>query len=99
MVDNNTEMAVVRGGFVNPNEAMVNLTWGGQNYDLTNPVLYDMPEADLKGMLAEVIRAGGDGIAADANVGPMSDYVVMRHEATATRPHRLITVRPKTAFG
>ena len=99
MENNTQEIAVVRGGFVNPNEARVNLTWGGQNYDLSDPVLYDIPEVTLKGVLAEIIRSGGDGITADQDVGPMADYVVTRHEPTAARPHRLITVRPKTAFG
>ncbi len=96
MVDNNI---VVAQGDVTEHEAMVNLTWNGQNYDLRNPVLYEIPEADLKGMLSEVIRAGGDGIPADGDVGPMADYVVQRHGPTATRPFRLITVRPKTEFG
>lgn len=89
----------VQGGFVNPGEALVNLTWGGQNYDLRTPVLYDIGEADLKSALAEIIRSGGEGIPADADVGPMADYVVTRYEPTETRPSRLITVRPKTAFG
>jgi hypothetical protein len=95
----NNEIMPVRGGFVNPNEAKVNLTWANQNYDLSNPVLFDMPEEDLKGMLAEIIRAGGDGIPADADIGPMAHFVVSRHEPTETRPHRMIMVRPKTSFG
>lgn len=99
MENNTQEIVVVRGGFVNPNEAKVNLTWGGQNYDLSDPVPYDISEADLKGMVCEIIRAGGDGIPADADVAAMADFKVDRHLPTETRPHRLITLRPKTAFG
>lgn len=97
MVDNNIEQ--VRGGFINPTEARVNLTWNAQNFDLRDPVLFDIPEADLRGMVAEIIRAGGDGIPADQDVGPLADFVVARYEPTATRPERLISIRPKTSFG
>ena len=81
-----------------PAEAMVNLTWG-QNYDLRDPVPYDISEEALRGILSEVIRSGGDGIPADENVAPLANFVISRYEPTETRPHRLITVRPKTAFG
>lgn len=93
------QQEIVVGGFVGPTEAKVNLTWSGQNYDLSDPVPYDVPEATLKAALSEIIRSGGDGIPADQDVAMLANYVVMRHEPTATRPSRLITVRPKTEFG
>jgi hypothetical protein len=99
MVDNAVQDVVpVRGGFVNPNEATVNLTWG-QNYDLRSPVPYDISEADLKSMVCEIIRSGGDGIPADQDVAVMADFKVDRHPPTEIRPHNLITLRPKTSFG
>jgi len=93
------DIVQVGGGFVGPNEAKVNLSWGGQNYDLSNPVPLDITDADLKGVLSEVIRAGGDGIPADQDVGPMANFVVERLGPTARRPHNLIMVQPKTEFG
>lgn len=93
------QQEIVVGGFVGPTEAKVNLTWAGQNYDLTDPVPYDIPEEQLRAALSEVIRAGDDGIPADQDVAMMANFVVRRYEPTATRPSRLITVRPKTEFG
>ncbi len=93
------QQEIVVGGFVNPTEAKVNLTWSGQNYDLSDPVPYDISEATLKAALSEIIRSGGDGIPADQDVAMLANYVVMRHEPTATRPYRLISIRPKTEFG
>lgn len=101
MVDNNIEVArnvAVPDLDINPTEARVNLTWG-QNYDLRDPVLYDISDADLKGMVAEIIRAGGDEIPADQDVGPLSNFVVDRHGPTEARPWNLIVLRAKTSFG
>ncbi len=84
---------------VNQSEARVNLTWNSNNYDLANPVMFDVTDEDLKGMVAEIIRAGGDGIPADQDVGPIADFVVSRYEPTATRPQYMLALRPKTSFG
>lgn len=80
-------------------EARVNVTWGGQNGDLPDPVAYDSTDDAIKGMLAEAIRNGSiPGLRADANVD-LRDFVVDRFEANEARPYRAIMVRPKTAFG
>ncbi len=93
------DIVQVQGGFVGPNEARVNLAWSNQNYDLANPVPYDISDADLKAALSEIIRSGGDGIPADQDVGPLQNFILERRPPTATRPHNLIIVRPKTEFG
>lgn len=81
------------------NEARVNVTWGGQNGDLTAPVPYDAPEGDIKQWVAEAIRSGNvPGIRADAQVD-LADFVIDRHPAHEGRPHNLIGLRPKTPFG
>jgi hypothetical protein len=87
---------VVRG--IRDDEARVNVTWGGQNGDLPDPVHVDSADGDVKQMLAEASRGGGiPGIAADRNVD-LGDFVVDRFAAKDDLPNR-ISVRPKTPFG
>ncbi len=81
-------------------EAVLNVTWAGQNGELPDPVPYDAADGDLKQMAAEAIR-GGDipGIAADPGVN-LADFIVDRFGPVAgeIEHHRLI-LRPKTPFG
>ena len=80
-------------------EAMVNVTWNGQNGDLPDPVSYDSTDGDVLQMVTEAVRSGSiPGIPADTSAD-FTDFVVDRFEATEARPNRLISVRPKTPFG
>lgn len=84
---------------IEPYQARLNITFGGQNGDLPDPITYDTADTTIRAMVEEAIRNGGiPGIAATANVD-LTDYKVDRFEPTEARPHRLISVRPKTAFG
>lgn len=83
---------------INVNEARVNITYGGANADLPDPVLFDTPDLDVKRWVTEAIVAGIPGMTADPNVN-LQDFVVDRFEANDVRPYRLIQVRPKTPFG
>jgi hypothetical protein len=81
------------------NEAQIGITWSGQFGELPDPVLYDLPDADIRAMALEAVRSGSvPGIRADANAN-LTDFVVDRFAATADRPYNAIFVRPKTPFG
>ena len=80
-------------------EARVNVTYQGQNGELRDPVFFQSTDGDVKNWVTEAIRNGGvPGIGADANAD-FRDYVVDRFGPTEARPHNLIQIRPKTAFG
>jgi hypothetical protein len=80
-------------------EARVNVTYGGQNGDLPDPVSYDATDGDVKGWVTEAVRAGGiPGIPATADAD-FRDFVVDRFPTNETRPYNLIQLRPKTPFG
>lgn len=86
-------------GDVRENEARVNVTWGGQNGDLTDPVPFDSADGDIKQWITEAVRTGTvPGIRADA-AADFHDFVVDRFPATDVRPYKLIQLRPKTPFG
>jgi hypothetical protein len=79
--------------------ARVNITHGGANGDLPDPVNFDATDGDIKQWATEAVSGGGvPGITADTNVD-FTDYVVDRFTATDVRPHPLIQLRPKTPFG
>jgi hypothetical protein len=80
-------------------EARVNVTYGGQNGDLPDPVFFDSSDGDVKGFITEAVRNGSiPGIPADATAD-FTDFVVDRFAPTEERPYNLIQLRPKTPFG
>jgi hypothetical protein len=84
---------------IQDNEARVNVTWKQQNGELPDPVFRDAAEGDIKGWVTEAVRNGGvPGIEADRDAD-FRDFVVDRFPPTEARPHHLIQIRPKTAFG
>ena len=87
---------------IGENEALVNVTWAGQNGDLPDPVAYDATDGDVRQWVTEAVRAGTiPGIGADPNAA-FGDYVVDRFPATGEgedeKPNRIM-IRPKTPFG
>lgn len=84
---------------IGAHQARLNITWGGQNGDLLEPVPFQAPEAQLKAWAVEAVR-GGDvpGIAADPRVN-LDDFVVDRFPATEEIPVHRLFLRPKTPFG
>lgn len=80
-------------------EARVNITYGGKNGDLPDPVMFQSGDGDVKTWVTEAVRAGSvPGL--DAHAAPdLADFVVDRFAATEARPYNLIQVRPKTPFG
>lgn len=84
---------------IGANDARVNVTYGGNNGDLPDPVSFDASDADVKQWVTEAVRGGGvPGIKADAEAN-FADFVVDRFTANEARPFNMIQVRPKTPFG
>ena len=84
---------------IGEHEARVNVTFGGSNGDLPDPVSFDATDGDIKQWVTEAIRTGGiPGIAANP-MASLEDFVVDRFDANEARPHRLLQLRPKTPFG
>ncbi len=80
-------------------EARVNITWGGQNGDLTDPVSFAATDAEIRLWAAEAIRAGTvAGVRPDRLVS-FDGFMVDRFPSTAQIPFNRIFVRPKTPFG
>lgn len=80
-------------------EARVNITYGGKNGDLPDPVFFQSTDGDVKNWITEAVRAGSvPGLDAAPNAN-FDDYVIERFAADAVRPYNLIQVRPKTPFG
>lgn len=79
--------------------AVVNVTFGGQNGELVDPVAYDSSDEQIKRFVAEVLATGEvRGITATAEAN-LNDFKVDRYPPTEARRHNLIMVRPKTPFG
>jgi hypothetical protein len=78
-------------------EAILNITWAGQNGDLPNPILFDSSDTDIRRWATEAVQGGLPGITADAAVN-FQDFVVERFTATNGLPNRVV-LRPKTPFG
>jgi len=85
---------------IRADQAVLNITWAGQNGDNPDAVLYDSSDVEILRIAQEGIRAGYvPGIKMDATA-ELKDFVVDRFPATADppMPSRLI-IRPKTPFG
>jgi hypothetical protein len=89
---------------IQAHEAMVNVTYNGQNFELPDPVNYTAGDGDIKAWVSEAIRTGSiRGVAADPNVD-LANFVVDRFDAPADpapgqRSHNAVFLRPKTAYG
>jgi hypothetical protein len=84
---------------VGPGQARLNVTYGGANGDLPDPVSFDATDGDIRQWITEAVRTGGvPGVAAAPNAD-FHDFVVDRFPPTEARPYNLIQVRPKTPFG
>jgi len=80
-------------------EARLNITWGGQNGDLPDPVAFDADDETVLQWATEAIRGGAvPGVAADANPD-LDGYIVDRFEAVEDVPYNRLVVRNKTAYG
>lgn len=80
-------------------EATLNVTWSGQNGNLSDPVPFNSTDGELKAWASEAIRNGDiPGVNADAGVD-LSDFAVDRYRATADKPYNSLFIRPKTPFG
>ncbi len=80
-------------------QARLNITYGGQNGELRDPIPYASSDADIIRWATEAVQNGdiaGIGAHADAS---FRDFVVQRFTPTEERPYNLIFLRPKTPFG
>lgn len=79
-------------------QAVLNVTWNGNNGDMPDAVSYDATDADIKQMVSEAVRTGYvPGIDAD-NAVDLRDFVVDRFAAKDGQPNRIF-VRAKVPFG
>lgn len=80
-------------------EARLNISYGGQNGDLPDPVSFDSTDGDVKAFAEEAVRNGNvPGINPDPNA-TFEDFVVDRYEANEEVDYNRLMVRPKTPFG
>ncbi|MCK9567621.1 hypothetical protein M0R72_01565 [Candidatus Pacearchaeota archaeon] len=81
------------------NEAIVNVTWAGNNGDLRDPVSFDATDEEIRAWVTEAVRTGGvANIPADPNAD-FTDFVIDRYAATEETPFCRLFARPKTPFG
>jgi hypothetical protein len=80
-------------------EARVNITYGGKNGDLPDPVMFQSADGDIKAWVTEAVRTGGIPGIDEAPNADFGDFVIDRFAAGEARPYNLIQVRPKTPFG
>ena len=80
-------------------EALVNVTYDGQNGDMPNPVPAEASQEDVLAWVAEALRSGDvPGIPADPRPD-LLDFVVERIPVSAAYPYVRLMVRPKADFG
>lgn len=91
------EAVLVNEWIVAAGEAVLNISWQGQNGDLPNPILYDSTDADIRRWATEAVRGGIRGIDADPTVN-FQDFIVERVAAKDGLPPRVL-LRGKTEFG
>lgn len=82
-----------------PNEAKLNITYGGEQGDLPDPIPYDATDEEIIRAATECLRDGYiPGIDAVANPD-FTDFVVDRFPAKEDVPINRLSLRPKTPFG
>jgi hypothetical protein len=80
------------------NEAVLEITYQGQQGTLTDPVPWDAADGDLKQWATEALQAGGiPGLDATPNAD-FTDFVVHKFDAKDGLPNRIV-IRPKTEYG
>lgn len=80
-------------------EAVLNITWAGQNGNLAEPVPFSATNAELKAWAMEAIRGGNvPGISADRSVD-LSDSKVDRFPPNADRNYNYFVIRANTPYG
>lgn len=82
---------------IGAHEAVLTITYDGEQGELPDPILYDSSEADIIRWATEAVRGGIPGIA--PRLDPDLDgYRVQRFAATDEVPNRVVC-RPKTEYG
>lgn len=80
-------------------EAILNITYAGQNGDLVDMVDFEALETEIKMWATEAVRTGGvPGITADPDANLLDDFVLERFPSKDGMPNRLL-LHPKTPFG
>ena len=79
-------------------DALLNITFAGENGDLKETVDFDATDDQIRIWATEAVRAGGiPGISAHPDVD-FTSFVVDRFSAKDDLPCRVV-LRPKTPFG
>lgn len=83
---------------MNEEEAVVVITYGGEQGELTSPVRFDAAHADVLAWTKEALESNSvRGISPQEEID-LSDFVVTPYVARDGLPNRLV-VRVKTPFG
>lgn len=79
-------------------QAVVNVTYGGQNGEMPDQVFFDKTDDELIEIVQEALQGGGiPGIDMQPNAD-LEGFVVERYNAEDDLPNRFM-VRPKVPFG
>lgn len=95
MVDN---VLPLNANIIPDGYARLNITHGGNNGDLNDPIPVDMSDAEVLRIAEESIGNGSIAGIPAARIR-LTDYIVDRFAPTEGRPYSLIQLRPKTPFG
>lgn len=99
MVDEQQEVPQAIGEVIDAGMAKLTITYGGQQGDLPDLVMYDSADSDLKQVATESVRAGYvPGIDGDQDAD-FTDFVVDRFPSRDDVPFNRLALRPKTPFG
>lgn len=80
-------------------QARLNITFGGFNGDLADPIGAELTDGDVKQIAAEALAAGSViGVPAHSGAD-LRDFVVERFAPTEGFAYTRILLRPKTPFG
>jgi hypothetical protein len=80
-------------------EALLNITWSGQNGDLPSPIPALASDADIIAWATEALQTGSvPGIRADRRAN-LSGFVIDRFPPSPGAPFRRVFLRPQTPFG
>jgi len=87
---------------IRADQARLNVTWGGENGDLPDPLGNDLSDEEVRAAVLEALQTGYiPGIPADGGITAedLRDFVVERFAANEEVPFARLVCRPKTPFG
>lgn len=84
---------------IRDDEAILNITWSGQNGNLSDPIPFDASDAEIIQWATESVVSGYVAGIAQDDGARFDGFVVDRFSATEDTPYNRVFLRPKTPFG